>query len=536
MTTPNPNIILTGFMGTGKTSVGRILAERTGRKFVDTDELIVEKTGLAIAEIFSQEGEAAFRRLEASLAYELADSQNIVIATGGRLMLDPLNALLLGRTGIIICLRAQPEDILARLDEDLIRRPLLDVPDPAERIRQLLDDREVAYAQFHRIDTTGKGINQVALIVLELVDQLVRESKWPADLVIQLKVRHPSGSYQISVGHDLLARFEQFCPVSGPAAVISDSNVGPLYEHKIDGLNRATTIVIPAGETHKNLETVRQIYPRLIDARLDRQSTVVALGGGVIGDISGFVAATYLRGIGFVQCPTTLLSMVDASVGGKTGVDLPEGKNLVGAFKQPLAVVADLGTLETLPEADLAAGMAEVVKHGLIASPRLLDRISTWQRSENSGGDEDLQALIVEAIMIKRDVVEADPFEAGRRKVLNLGHTLGHAIEHVSDYRIRHGEAVAIGLAGAIRLSIALGYCRPGLGRRIEGMLQSLNLPTRFPADLSLEAIKTVMGRDKKKSGDKLQFILIRDVGDVFITDDVPEALVLQTLKELRGS
>jgi 3-dehydroquinate synthetase len=223
-------------------------------------------------------------------------------------------------------------------------------------------------------------------------------------------------------------------------------------------------------------------------------------------------------------------------VGGKTGVDLPEGKNLVGAFKQPLAVIADLDTLDTLPEADFTAGMAEVVKHSLIASPRLLDRISSWRQSDNSARDEDLQALIVEAIMIKRDVVEADPFEAGRRKVLNLGHTMGHAIEHVSDYHIRHGEAVAIGLVGAIRMSIALGYCRGGLDQRIEELLQSLNLPIRFPADLSLEAITTVMDRDKKKSGEKLQFILIRDIGDVFITDDVPETLVLQTLKELRGS
>jgi 3-dehydroquinate synthase len=418
----------------------------------------------------------------------------------------------------------------------MIRRPLLDVPDPAQRIRQLLDEREAAYAQFHRLDTTGKDINQVAHSVLELVDQLVLENDWPADLVSQFHVRHPSGSYQISVGRDLLARFEQFCPVPGAAAVITDSNVGPLHAHKIGGLNRATTVEIPAGENHKNLETVRHIYPRLIEAGLDRQSTVVALGGGVIGDISGFVAASYLRGIDFVQCPTTLLSMVDASVGGKTGVDLPEGKNLVGAFKQPLAVVADLDTLETLPEADFAAGMAEVVKHGLIASPRLLDRISSWRQSDNSARDEDLQALIVEAIMIKRDVVEADPFEAGRRKVLNLGHTMGHAIEHVSDYHIRHGEAVAIGLVGAIRMSIALGYCRGGLDQRIEELLLSLNLPIRFPADLSLEAITTVMGRDKKKSGEKLQFILIRDIGDVFITDDVPEALVLQTLKELRGS
>lgn len=523
-------------MGTGKTSVGRIFAERTGCRFVDTDELIVEKTGLSISEIFSLEGEAAFRQLEASVAQELAGSQNLVISTGGRLMLDPLNALLLERNGIVICLSARPEDILARLDDDMIRRPLLDVPDPTERIRQLLDEREAAYSQFHRLDTTGKDINQVAHSVLELVDQLVRESEWPGDLVSRLKVRHPSGSYQISVGRDLLTRFEQFCPLSGPAAVITDSNVGPLHAHKIDGLERATTIEIQAGETHKNLETVRQIYPRLIEAGLDRQGAIVALGGGVIGDISGFVASSYMRGINFVQCPTTLLSMVDASVGGKTGVDLPEGKNLVGAFKQPLAALADLDTLDTLPEADFAAGMAEVVKHGLIASPRLLGRISSWQQSNNSARDEDLQALIVEAIMIKRDVVEADPFEAGRRKVLNLGHTLGHAIEHVSGYRIRHGEAVAIGLVGAIRLSIALGYCRPGLDWQMEELLQSLNLPTRFPADLSLAAIKTVMGRDKKKSGDKLQFILIRDVGDVFITDDVPEALVLQTLKELRGS
>jgi 3-dehydroquinate synthase len=296
-------------------------------------------------------------------------------------------------------------------------------------------------------------------------------------------------------------------------------------------------VTIPAGEQHKTLATVQTIYNELLAAGIDRQATVVALGGGVVGDVAGFVAATYMRGVDFVQCPTSLLAMVDASVGGKTGVDLPQGKNLVGAFKQPTAVLADVTTLQTLPPAEFAAGMAEVVKHGLINDPDLFAslEIGHW-RLTNQSPISNLQTLVATAIKVKRDVVQEDPFEQGRRATLNLGHTFGHAVEQVSGYRVRHGEGVAMGLVAAAHLSAQLGYCDPALQSRIEAVLQAQNLPIRIPAEFTPKAIYQAMFNDKKKAVGKLRFILLRDVGDVLMTGDVAETAVLTSLTAVQSN
>jgi shikimate kinase/3-dehydroquinate synthase len=292
---------------------------------------------------------------------------------------------------------------------------------------------------------------------------------------------------------------------------------------------------LPAGEQHKTLATVRDIYDQLLAAGFDRQGTVVALGGGVVGDITGFAAATYMRGVDLVQCPTSLLAMVDASIGGKSGVDLPQGKNLVGAFKQPVAVLADLATLPTLPPAEFVAGMAEVLKHGLIAAPHILNRLEQgiWDAPTAMESLPALQSLVTEAIQVKRDVVQDDPFEQGRRAVLNLGHTFGHAIEQVSGYTIRHGEGVAMGLVAAAHLSATLGHCSPALQQRIEQLLQRLHLPLKIPSALAPESLYQAMGSDKKKAAGKLRFVLLRGIGDAFVTDEVPEAAVLSTLRKL---
>jgi shikimate kinase / 3-dehydroquinate synthase len=341
---------------------------------------------------------------------------------------------------------------------------------------------------------------------------------------MQFTVKHPAGHYAVYVGHDLLPQLCQLAGISGPLVVITDSNVGSLYAAQIEA---QAVLTMPAGEQHKTLATVARFYDQLLAAGIDRSATIVALGGGVVGDVAGFVAATYLRGLNFVQCPTSLLAMVDASVGGKTGVDLPQGKNLVGAFKQPQAVLADLDTLDTLPPAELSAGMAEVVKHGLIANPDLFSQLEMDDGRPTS-------AVIATAIQVKRDVVEADPFEQGQRALLNLGHTFGHAIEQVSGYGVGHGQAVAMGLVAAANLSARLGYAASELKSRIERVLQHWQLPTRIPADHEPAALLAAMGSDKKKLAGKLRFILLRDVGDVFITEDVAETAVLATLNELR--
>ncbi|MDX1418313.1 MAG: 3-dehydroquinate synthase, partial [Candidatus Promineifilaceae bacterium] len=435
------------------------------------------------------------------------------------LMLDQTNGAVLSATGPVFCLSAMPEEIVERLASEKGKRPLLDDPHPEQRIRELLAERASGYDQYPQIITSNRTPQQIVEEIHNLIDKDI------------LTIRHPQGQYEVIVGTNLLTNIRQLAGVDGPLAIVTDSNVGPLYAHRCQDTDLILTI--PAGEQHKTLAIVNQLYDELLAGGLDRQGTIVALGGGVVGDVAGFVAATYLRGVNFIQCPTSLLAMVDASVGAKTGVDLPQGKNLVGAFKQPVAVLADLDTLLTLPNEEYAAGMAEVIKAGLIADPALFHTLETEDKIASLANQRDLTHLtsvVTAAIKVKQLVVEEDPFEKGRRAVLNLGHTFAHAIEQVSEYQIRHGEAVGMGLVAAANLSARLDYCSEFLQARIESVLEISNLPKRIPSNLSPTALYQAMGSDKKKANGRLRFILIRDVGDVFISRDIPKDMVLETI------
>ena len=532
MTDPRDNIILTGFMGTGKTTVGRLLAARLGRDFVDSDDLIVARAGKPVADIFRDEGEERFRAWEADAAAELAGRRGLVIATGGRLMLDAANAAALGATGPVFCLSASVGEILARVAAGGAARPLLAGDDAAARVAALQRQRAVGYARFRPVDTDGRSPAAVADDIAAALAAGLRDT---------LTVRHPGGSYAVVIGEDLLP--EAAGLARGPAVVITDSEVGPRHAARLGHAARfgpPPVLTMPAGERHKTLDTVRDLYDGLLAAGLGRDGTIIGLGGGVVGDVAGFVAATYLRGIDFALCPTSLLAMVDASIGGKTGVDLPQGKNLVGAFAQPRGVLADVGTLATLPAAEFTAGLAEAAKHGLIADPLLWQRLlmEEWHIDPALLATDrlrraDLQSLLARAIRVKRDVVEADPYERGRRAVLNLGHTFGHAIEQVSGYAVRHGDAVAIGLAAAARLSAALEECSPSLPHVVEMTLARLGLPTHIPPSLDPAALFAAMSTDKKKLAGRLRFVLLHDIGDVFLRDDVPAAAVVGVLAGL---
>jgi len=531
------NIILTGFMGTGKTAAGRILAGRLGREFIDTDELIVARTGRSIPDIFHEDGEAFFRALERDVASELAQQRDLVIATGGGMMVDPANATALGTGGAIFCLWAEPATILDRLNRDTHTRPLLAGDDPAVKISALLRRRAASYARFRAIQTDGQEADAV-------VDEIITALE--CGLVETIAVRHPAGQYDVVVGENVLGTALQATGMARATAVITDSVVGPLHRHRLGRPSSsseaaAPTLVMSAGESHKNLDTVRALYDELLQAGIGRDSAIIALGGGVTGDVAGFVAATWLRGVDFVLCPTTLLAMVDSSIGGKTGVDLTQGKNLIGAFKQPLRVLADINTLSTLPAAEFTAGMAEVAKHGLIADPILWQRLANeeWHIDPRRLVSDrllrsDLQSLVTRAIQVKRIIVEEDPYEAGRRALLNLGHTFGHAIEQVSGYAIRHGEAVAMGVAAAAHLSAALGECPADLPTEIEAVLTRLGLPIRIPRNLNSTALVAAMSADKKKKHGRLRFILIRDIGETIIRDDVPLELVSGAIAALQ--
>lgn len=353
-----------------------------------------------------------------------------------------------------------------------------------------------------------------------------------------ITVTHPSGSYPIFLGEGALAQTGSNLAelgYKGRCAVVTNEPVGrhhaaPLLASLSAAGFEPVCLTIPDGEQNKTLETVANLYPQLVEAKLDRRSPIIALGGGVLGDTIGFAAATYLRGVPFVQIPTTLLAMVDASVGGKVGVDLPQGKNLVGAFKQPEMVAIDPAVLTTLPPAELRSGMAEVVKHGIIDSPALFEALEERSRGageQESRGDIDLYSLLLipysllpTSINVKVRVVQADPFEQGRRAVLNLGHTFGHAFERLANFELRHGEGVAMGTVCAVRLAERLGYCSPETTRRIITLLDRLSLPTQPPPYPPAE-VWAAMGADKKRQGNTLRFILPRAIGEVDIFSDV---------------
>lgn len=522
-----PNIVLTGFMATGKTTVGRLLAAQCGYAFVDTDELIQARSGRTVAEIFREKGEAAFRAMEAELARELAEQEGLVISTGGRMMLDPANAAALSRNGRVFCLVATPEEIMARAAGDAgISRPLLEVPNPIERILDLLQQREEAYGRFPQLTTSDKVPEDVTRHLLGLIE---------ADPDLRLPVSAPSARYEFIVGSGLLPFVRQLADIGGPLAVITDGEVGPLYARSLGAVDILVTV--PAGGHHKTLATVQSIFEQLLEADFDRSGTIVALGGAVVSDLAGFVAATYMRGVDCVQCPTSLLAMVDSSIGGKVGIDLPQGQNLVGAFKQPKAVISDVATLQSLPPREFACGMAEVVKHSLIADSDLLDKVErgSWKGdgAELPTALSELQALVAQAIQVKINIVQEDPFEAGRRIVLNLGHTFAHAIERESAHAIRHGEAVSMGLVAAANLSVRLGYAPPALQERVAATLAGVGLPTRIPSVLTPARLLASMDRDKKKTAGRPRFVLLRGVGRVFDTDTVTREAVAETLQAL---
>lgn len=530
------NIVLTGFMGTGKSAVGQEVARQLGWRFVDMDDVIVERAGKPIPRIFAEDGEPAFRQIESQVCADLSAQKELVIATGGGALVNPENRRVMMRSGIVICLNADPDEILRRVsgNDD---RPLLNVPDPRARVAELLAARRTAYQAIPwQIETTGLSVEEVAKRAIGLADVMTLPVHYPDSTLSastgSAQAASKGGEYSIHIGDGILARVgdalravwaSEGVSLGGRVAVVANTTVAPLYAEQVEDSLRAAgfepfTYVIPDGEQHKRLDTVRLLYDQFLDGMLDRSSTVLALGGGVTGDVAGFAAASFMRGVRLAQVPTTLLAMTDASVGGKTGVDLPQGKNLVGAFKQPALVFIDLAVLETLPAEEVRAGMAEVIKHGVIGAPDLFAEMEADQAPITA-------SQLARSIQVKIGVVQEDPYERGRRAVLNLGHTVAHGLERLSGYAARHGEAVSIGMVAAARMAIEVGWADPALADRIEAVLVAWGLPVRCPP-LDVDALWEAMGHDKKRQGRGLRWVLPRAIGEVEVTEDVlPQAV-----------
>ena len=523
------NIVLTGFMGSGKSRIGREVAERLGWPLADMDDMIVARAGKPIPAIFAEDGEAAFRAIETSICQELGSTTGHVIATGGGALLNPANRLALEAGGTVICLEARPEVLVRRLAGDR-DRPLLagalpsaasDGPEEslAERIGSLLARRAAAYASLpYHLDTSDLAPEAAAERVLGIAADLPG-----AGQRIVVAIREGDGRpYDVLVAEGLLAeagaRLIRAGLKPGRCAVITNPTLAAFHGETLRAALACAGFdplicLAPDGEAHKTLTTAERLFGQLADAQLSRDEPIIALGGGVIGDTAGLVAATWLRGVPFVQIPTSLLAMVDASVGGKVAVDLPQGKNLVGAFKQPVVVLIDPALLATLPPAERRSGLAEVLKAGLIADPGLFEALAgeiwpSWTE------------LVAAAVRMKARIVERDPFERGERAWLNLGHTFGHAFELLSQFTLRHGEAVSVGMVAAAELSARLGLCTADLRGRVAQALERLELPTHYACDPA--AAIAAMGSDKKRRGRSLRFVALREIGEVVMVEDPP--------------
>jgi len=359
-----------------------------------------------------------------------------------------------------------------------------------------------------------------------------------------VKVDVLNAPYQISIEPGLIASAAAMLQAITPTpptrvCIVTDENVGEIHLGKIEMsflLEGVETVscVVPAGEQHKNLDTISTIYDKFLAAKIERTTPIIALGGGVVGDMTGFVAATILRGVPFVQVPTTLLAMVDASVGGKTGVDHAIGKNLIGAFHQPISVLVDPETLKTLPERELRSGLAECIKHEVIRDADGFGKLEESIGQMLNLSMPHLTQLIAHNVAIKAKVVMADPFERGERAHLNFGHTFGHAIESVSKFSYSHGESIALGMVAASRAALKLGMLDEASVHRIIQLIAAAGLPTGGMT-LDVGEVFSAMYFDKKVKSGKLRFVLPDRIGHVVIRDDVPDAVVREALESLRA-
>lgn len=547
------NIFLVGLMGAGKTTVGRALAKRLNKRFIDSDHEIEARTGASIPLIFELEGEASFRQREAEVIRDLTAQQDIVLATGGGAVLNAENRTYLKSRGTVIYLRASVNSILQRTSHDK-NRPLLQTADPRKTIEELSRTREPFYNEVADIviDTGRPNVQFLMQTILAQLgpehvpvyepalsqqDSLSKHSMMsPLSASNTLHVDLGARSYPISIGQNLLGDPQVLAAhIAGPrVAIVTNTVVAPLYLDRLTKTLEAagkqvTSIILPDGEEAKNWANLMKVFDVLLAEKCDRKTTLIALGGGVIGDMTGFAAASYMRGVPFIQVPTTLLSQVDSSVGGKTGINHPLGKNMIGAFYQPQAVIADTATLNTLPARELSAGLSEVIKHGAIIDAPFFDWIEV---NIAKLVDKDATALayaIRRSCEIKADVVRQDEREGGLRAILNFGHTFGHAIEAGMGYGVwLHGEAVGCGMVMAADLSHRMGFIDLQSRNRISALVQAAGLPTVAP-DLGTERWLELMEVDKKNEGGQIKFILLKPLGASVIMT-VPQDILLQTL------
>jgi len=506
------NIILIGFMGTGKDTIGRLLAERLNMGFISTDEMIELAEQRTIKRVFEEDGEDYFRKKEKWVLKEIEGLKNVVIGTGGGMVIDLENRALLKKMGIVIQLSANPDTLKKRIIAQG-KRPLIKKISDIERLYQ---KRSGIYDfALIKVDTTEREPDG---IVDEIIDKLNLKKIELFKKETKVIVKTRSKDYPVVIGCNILDHI----PVSNnKIVIITNPLVGALYLDEItEGLrkrnNEIDYFIIPDGEEFKNLNTVNRIYEFLFQKNFQRRNVIMSLGGGVITDIGGFVASTFKRGCRIIHIPTTLLCQVDASIGGKTGINNIYGKNMLGTFYQPELVLCDLKKLLTLPEDEFVNGIAEVIKYGVIHSKRLFRILQREKESIKTRNLQILFDIVKESVLIKSSIISKDETEEkGIREILNFGHTIGHTIETVTNYGIySHGEAISMGMIEELRLFAK----RTKEREEIMKLLRDYNLPICVPFKIR-RAIKKFIFQDKKTKGKYITIPVFEKIGRVRIKE-----------------
>ncbi|HVF52673.1 MAG TPA: 3-dehydroquinate synthase [Actinomycetota bacterium] len=499
-------IVLIGFMGAGKSAVGRLVADRLNLPFIDTDAEIEADTGTTIREMFRDQGEAAFRALEAKIASAaLASGSGVVSLGGGAPASTEVAEALQGHDVVFleVSLPVALERVGGRTD-----RPML-----SGNVPRLFNERLAIYRGV--AGATIDADDDPETVAARVIHACTRPhlGRGPASVDIDV----PGSPHRAWVGEGISAALPDFLPALPDAekvVVVTHPELEVRSRPMVNALEtrglRVTTVAVPSGEGSKSLETVASVYADLTAAGIHRGDLLVGFGGGVITDLTGFVASTYNRGVKVVHVPSTLLAQVDAAIGGKTAINLPEGKNLVGSWHQPSAIVCDVSLLATLPARQMRSGLAEVIKYGFIWDPDLLRTVLDDAESLLAGDPEPLASVVVRCIRIKAAVVGADEKETGLRAILNYGHTFGHAIEHLGRGAVTHGEAIALGMMAAAHLACELGRVTEDVVDLHRSALSVAGLPVAGRFDAS--ALESIWARDKKyQSG--VRFVLLSDIG-----------------------
>ncbi|MCG8421129.1 MAG: 3-dehydroquinate synthase [Proteobacteria bacterium] len=526
------HVFLVGFMAVGKTSVGRLVAEALGKRFIDLDDEIEKAAAKSIPAIFAEEGEERFRRRETEALDSVINSAPAVVATGGGAPCHGDNLIRMRKCGVVVALTAPLDDILARVarERPAAGRPLLDRPE--SEVRALYDRRIRFYRQAHacvRTEDDPPSIVASAVAGLVAISDMIPDRALAKANIVSLSQR----AYPIIVDPHAMDQLGQLsrtvlsdsCTHIG---LVSDTNVAAVHgERARTSLEQAgfqvAEQVVPAGEATKSFAEYSRLAEAFVTAGLDRRSAIVALGGGMVGDLAGLVAATLFRGIAFVQMPTSVLAMVDAAIGGKTGINIEAGKNLVGAFWQPRMVLADTSVLATLPLRQWRAAFGELIKYGLLDSQELYAAVDALAPSMKSQPEAAMLSEISDVIQrcaaFKSWVVSRDEREqTGERALLNLGHTVGHAIEAAAGYgELLHGEAVGLGLVAACRVSARLGLCDPALEARVCETLRRAGLDADVDSWLQHDVIERIRV-DKKRTGARIRFVTIKEIGECSLT------------------